>query len=348
MLQTPTPARDPLLRIEGLRVLFPGDGYDLEAVRRVDLAVGRGETLCVVGESGSGKSVTARAVLRLIDEPGRIAAGRVLVSLDGGTVDTAAIHPQSDVMRRIRGGVISMIFQEPMTSLSPVHTVGDQIGEMLMLHEGLTRRQARERTIELLDQVGIPGARDRVDAYTFQLSGGLRQRAMIAMALSCRPSLLIADEPTTALDVTTQAQILELLEQLRDEIGMAMLFITHDLSVVAEIADRVAVMYLGEIVEEADVFSLFEDPKHPYTRALLASIPHVERRAARARLRPIEGTVPSPLARPEGCPFHTRCEAFMPGLCDRVHPARTEPGASRGVRCHLYPGSTAPDPARAA
>ena len=237
-------------------------------------------------------------------------------------------------MRRIRGNKISMIFQEPMSSLSPVHTIGDQIDEMIVLHEGLKPRQARERTVDLLDQVGIPGPRERADAYPFQLSGGLRQRAMIAMALACTPNLLIADEPTTALDVTTQAQILDLLKKLQDDYGMAMLFITHDLGVVAEIADEVAVMYLGDVVEQGNVFDVFRAPRHPYTQALMRSIPTIARKSERQRLAPIKGTVPSARDRPQGCAFTGRCAfAFEP--CASCQPGRTRVGDSHMARCHL-------------
>jgi len=253
MPQTPMPAdaldplradAPPLLAIDGMKIVFTSsDEADIEAVRRVDLTLEAGKTLCLVGESGCGKSVTARAILRLLDDNARIAEGHIRFTPAGGaTKDLAALHPDSTEMRSVRGKEISMIFQEPMSSLSPVHTIGDQIDEMILTHERLGRKAARERTVELLNEVGVPGARDRADAYPFQLSGGLRQRAMIAMALACTPKLLIADEPTTALDVTTQAQILDLLARLQDEFGMALLFITHDLGVVAEIADDVAVM----------------------------------------------------------------------------------------------------------
>ena len=237
-----------------------------------------------------------------------------------------------------------MIFQEPMSSLSPVHTIGDQIDEMIIVHEGLNPKQARARTVELLDQVGIPGALERADAYPFQLSGGLRQRAMIAMALACTPNLLIADEPTTALDVTTQAQILDLLRQLQADYGMAMLFITHDLGVVAEIADEVAVMYLGDIVEQGSVFDVFAAPRHPYTQALMASIPKLARKSERQRLTPIEGTVPSPRDRPDGCAFTSRCPyAFAP--CAGIRPERTDLGNGHHARCHLLTRQPASVPA---
>ncbi len=285
----------PILAIENMSITFSSpDEADIEAVRQVDLTLTAGKTLCLVGESGCGKSVTARAILRLLDQNANIRTGKILFSEPGEPViDLATLKQDSLPLRKVRGNKIAMIFQEPMSSLSPVHTIGDQIDEMILIHEGLSQKQARERTVALLDQVGIPGARERADAYPFQLSGGLRQRAMIAMALACTPDLLIADEPTTALDVTTQAQILDLLRQLQTDYGMAMLFITHDLGVVAEIADEVAVMYLGDVVEQGNVYDVFRAPQHPYTRALMSSIPKMARKAERVRLSPIKGTVPS-------------------------------------------------------
>ncbi|WP_255714172.1 ABC transporter ATP-binding protein [Pelagibacterium xiamenense] len=336
-------ANETLLRMENVNIVFSSpDEADIEAVRQVDFTLTRGKTLALVGESGCGKSVTARAILRLLDKNARIDHGRILFSADGGEpTDIAALGSDSKAMRSIRGNRISMIFQEPMSSLSPVHTIGDQIDEMIMLHDDVEQKSARERTVELLDQVGIPGPRQRADSYPFQLSGGLRQRAMIAMALACKPDLLIADEPTTALDVTTQAQILDLLRALQAEYGMAMLFITHDLGVVAEIADEVAVMYLGDVVEQGNVFDVFRAPQHPYTRALMSSIPRMTRRAQRERLNPIQGNVPSPRNRPEGCAFTTRCpHAFAP--CSSVHPGRTPAGEGHWARCHLLTHEDAP------
>nr|WP_246226227.1 ABC transporter ATP-binding protein [Chelativorans xinjiangense] len=334
MPQTPMADR-PLLKIEDVEIAFSSpDEADIVAVRQVDLALGPGKTLCLVGESGCGKSVTARAVLHLNDQNAVISRGRILFSPPGDeTVDIAALKSDSLAMRKIRGNQIAMIFQEPMSSLSPVHTVGDQIDEMITLHEGLKPREARERTVSLLDQVGVPGPRERADSYPFQLSGGLRQRAMIAMALACKPALLIADEPTTALDVTTQAQILDLLKELQEDYGMAMLFITHDLGVVAEIADEVAVMYLGDVVEQGNVFDVFRAPRHPYTQALMRSIPTIARKKERQRLSPIKGTVPSAKDRPEGCAFTSRCPyAFEP--CAGTKPDRA-PLGNHVARCHL-------------
>lgn len=326
----------PILSIKDMSIVFSSpDEADIEAVRQVDLTLTPGKTLALVGESGCGKSVTARAVLRLLDRNASIPRGSILFQPEGeAPTDIARLKQDSLPLRAIRGNQISMIFQEPMSSLSPVHTIGDQIDEMMILHEGLKPKAARERTVALLDQVGIPGARQRAEAYPFELSGGLRQRAMIAMALACTPQVLIADEPTTALDVTTQAQILDLLRQLQADFGMAMLFITHDLGVVAEIADEVAVMYLGDVVEQGSVYDVFARPSHPYTQALMSSIPKMARKAERVRLSPIKGTVPAPRDRPDGCAFTSRCPyAFEP--CATVRPERTEVGNGHHARCHL-------------
>jgi peptide/nickel transport system ATP-binding protein len=329
-------ADKPILSISDMSIVFSSpDEADIEAVRQVDLTLTPGKTLALVGESGCGKSVTARAVLRLLDRNANIPRGSILFQPEGeAATDIAQLKQDSLPLRQIRGNQISMIFQEPMSSLSPVHTIGDQIDEMMILHEGLKPKQARERTVALLDQVGIPGARQRADAYPFELSGGLRQRAMIAMALACTPQLLIADEPTTALDVTTQAQILDLLRQLQADFGMAMLFITHDLGVVAEIADEVAVMYLGDVVEQGSVYDVFARPSHPYTQALMSSIPKMARKADRVRLSPIKGTVPAPKDRPVGCAFTSRCPyAFDP--CATIRPERSDVGNGHHARCHL-------------
>jgi peptide/nickel transport system ATP-binding protein len=251
-------------------------------------------------------------------------------------VDLAKLAPNGPEIRAIRGAEIALIFQEPMSSFSPVHTIGSQIVEVIMLHQQISRGAAREKTIEILRRVGVSSPEQRVDQLSNQLSGGLRQRAMIAMALSCHPFLLIADEPTTALDVTTQNQILELLRQLQREDGMAIMLITHDLGVVAEMATDVAVMYLGRVVEQAPVDQIFHDPKHPYTRALLRSIPRMRSRS-RERLKPIEGAVPHPYDRPFGCPFHPRCPEFMAGHCDKEEPTLRPVGDAHTVSCFLYP-----------
>ena len=292
----------PLLRVEGLRTFFYTRGGVLRAVDGVDLEIPAGGTLGVVGESGSGKSVTALSVMRLVDPPGRVEPGS-RIELEGR--DLAALD--EGALGRIRGNEISMIFQEPMTSLNPVFTIGDQIAEAVELHEGLGKRDALARAVEMLRLVGIPSAERRVRDYPHQLSGGMRQRVMIAMALSCSPKLLIADEPTTALDVTVQAQILELMKDLRERLGMAIMLITHDLGVIAEMVDEVAVMYAGRVVERGPVAEIFESPQHPYTEALLRSIPLLGMTYAQP-LRAIRGIVPSPLEWPAGCRFAPRCD----------------------------------------
>jgi peptide/nickel transport system ATP-binding protein/oligopeptide transport system ATP-binding protein len=322
--------RDALIRIEDLHVHFDSDEGLVEAVRGVDLAIRAGETLGLVGESGSGKSVTAQAIMRLVpDPPGRIAKGRIL--FDG--IDLAAADIRT--LRQIRGNRISMIFQEPMTSLNPVYPLGEQIAEVVRLHEGLSRRAAHNHAIELLARVGIGDPAKRVHEYPHQLSGGMRQRVMIAIALACNPELVIADEPTTALDVTIQAQILELLERLKDDFGTAILLITHDLGVVAETARAVAVMYAGQIVEEAEVDELFDHPLHPYTQGLMASIPMIDAEIPDDRMLPaIAGTVPSMIGLPPGCPFQTRCGQVH----ERCHDAPPLVAAADGhrVRCWLH------------
>ncbi|MGW6276062.1 ABC transporter ATP-binding protein [Kribbella sp. NPDC055071] len=330
------PDQEPLLRITGLATHFEGPEGLVRAVDGVDLSVERGETVAIVGESGCGKSATARSILRLVQPPGRIVAGEIRYTGTPAPVDIAALNPRSEELRQLRGGEIGMIFQEPMSSLSPVHTIGAQIIENIRNHEPVSKTEARDRAIDGLRRVGIPRPERRVDSYPFELSGGMRQRAMIAMALACGPKLLIADEPTTALDVTTQAQILDLLRELREQLQMAVLFITHDLGVVAEIADRVSVMYLGTVVEQCDVDELFHSPRHPYTRALLRSVPVIGARS-KQRLDTIAGTVPNPYQRPTGCPFHPRCDRFIPDRCDTEVPlVLSSPGGDRSVRCHLY------------
>ncbi|MEZ4677578.1 MAG: ABC transporter ATP-binding protein [Caldilineaceae bacterium] len=330
---------EPLIDIKGLKIQFFTREGIVRAVDGVDLTIERGKTLCIVGESGCGKSVMSRAILNIVHHPGRIVDGEILFHrLDphGGSeiVDIAALDPKGKPIRSIRGRHISMIFQEPMTSLSPMYTVGNHIMENVLLHTDATQKEARERAIEMLDLVGIPKPERLVDEYPFRLSGGMRQRAMIAMALACNPSLLIADEPTTALDVTTQAQILELMQQVQEEYGMAILFITHDLGVVAEIADDVAVMYLGSVVEQSDVDAIFNAPSHPYTQSLLRSVPKVT--ATRQELEVIKGMVPSPFRRPAGCQFHPRCPQFMPGICELIDPQMIDLSENHQVRCLLY------------
>lgn len=299
----------------------------VKAVDGVDFEINSGETLAIVGESGCGKSVTSKSILRLVPDPGKIVAGEI------NFLGKNLLDFKERDMRNLRGNKISMIFQEPMTSLNPVFTVEYQLGEVLKLHRGLNKKEARAESIELLELVGIPNAEKVVDEYPFALSGGMRQRVMIAMALACNPRLLIADEPTTALDVTIQAQVLELMSKLQDELDTAILFITHDLAVVAEIADRVDVMYSGRVVEEAGVDELFDHPMHPYTIGLLESIPDLN--TDDEVLHAIEGVVPNPLNRPDGCQFSPRCEKSM-DICKREMPDLFDLGNGRKVRCWLY------------
>lgn len=322
-----------LLEVYDLKVHFFTDEGVVKAIDGVDMNVVNGKTLCLVGESGCGKSVTCRAFLGIVQKPGRIVSGQMLFRQNDRMVDIAKMDPKGQEIRQIRGKEISMIFQEPMTSLSPMYTVGNQIMENILLHTGASKQEARERTISLLDQVRIPKPERLVDEYPFRLSGGMRQRAMIAMALSCNPTMLIADEPTTALDVTTQAQILDLMLELQYKYGMALLFITHDLGVVAEIADEVAVMYLGKIVERADADTIFNHPQHPYTQALLRSIPKIAMR--REELDPIKGMVPSPFRRPTGCNFNPRCPKAM-SVCREIVPSMTQLSRDHTVACLLY------------
>jgi peptide/nickel transport system ATP-binding protein len=303
-----------LLSVAGLRVGFGRRGAMLEALRDVSFSLAPGKTLALVGESGSGKSVSSLAIMGLLPRNGRVMAGRIdFRGTDGATVDLARIDETR--RRKLRGAEIAMIFQEPMSSLNPLFTVSDQIGEMLLLHTDLDAAARRQRVTEMLELVEIPAAATRLSQYPHELSGGMRQRVMIAMAMICKPRLLIADEPTTALDATVQAQILDLMRRLQAEMGMSILFITHDMGVVAEIADDVAVMYAGAIVESAPVNDLFDAPSHPYTRGLLASIPQPERLGG-ARLVPIPGAVPSLAAMPQGCAFAPRC-GYATEICDR-------------------------------
>jgi peptide/nickel transport system ATP-binding protein len=317
----------PVLRLAQLRTHFAtGDGT-VKAVDGINLEVHPGRTLGLVGESGCGKTVTALSIMRLLPRAGRIVGGRILLG------ERDLVQAGEEEMRDLRGNAVSMIFQEPMTSLNPVFTVGDQVGEAIRQHLDLTQRQVRDRVLEMFTQVGIADAARRVRDYPHQMSGGMRQRVMIAMALACNPSVLIADEPTTALDVTIQAQILELMGELQRRNRMAIILITHDLGVVAEVADEVAVMYAGKVIEHGSADQVFDSPRHPYTQGLLASIPSL---AARGRpLTAISGTVPHPLSLPPGCTFAPRCpRAFEP--CPTVFPARMDQGAGHDVACFLY------------
>jgi peptide/nickel transport system ATP-binding protein len=327
---------EPILSVRDLHTHFFQDEGVVRAVDGTSFDLFPGRTLGIVGESGCGKSVTARSILRIVERPGRIVSGEILLRrADGRTVDLVTLPPDGTAIRAIRGGEIGLVFQEPMSSLSAFHTVGNQLIEAIRLHSNLSKRKARERAIELLAMVGIPRPAQRVDAYSFELSGGLRQRVMIALALAAEPRILIADEPTTALDVTTQAQILELIRRLQQERGLAVILITHDMGVIAEMADDVVVMYLGHEVEKGPVDSIFHAPRHPYTRSLLRSIPSVLAEP-RARLATIAGSIPHPYARPSGCPFHPRCSDFMIGVCEKTFPDEVSIAEAHDVACHLY------------
>ena len=335
-----TPNEKPLLEISGLKTVFPTDDGIVNAVNDVSFEIDRGQTVGVVGESGCGKSITGLSLLQLVPSPGRIEAGEIQFYRNGedDPLDIAQISPKSELMRQIRGNEIAIIFQEPMTSLNPVYTVGNQIAEAIILHEQVDKKTARERAIEMIARVGIPAPAQRVDEYPHQLSGGMRQRVMIAMALCCSPTLLIADEPTTALDVTIQAQVLDLMQELQAEMGMAIMLITHDLGVIADLADEVVVMYAGRVVEKGTVDDIFYNPLHPYTQGLLKSIP-VLGRTPQKTLPSIPGTVPHPLTLPTGCSFQSRCSERMPE-CERmpeltVINGETENG-EHAVRCWLH------------
>jgi peptide/nickel transport system ATP-binding protein len=325
-----------LLSVRNLSTQFFSREGILAAVDGVSFDIRRGEALGIAGESGCGKSVTAQSILRIVPSHGRIVDGEILFYQNGGDpVDLVKLDWKGKEIRKIRGKEIAMVFQEPMTGFSMAYSIGNQITEVIRLHQQCNEAQARSRAIEILRRVGMPKPEQTIDAYPFALSGGMRQRAMIAMALSCNPSLLIADEPTTAVDVTIQAQVLELLKELQQEMGMAMMVITHDLAVISELCDRVMIMYLGKDVESAPASMLFNDPKHPYTIGLLKSVPELGEGSAQ-EIAPITGTVPSPYHRPTGCPFHTRCPAFIPGVCDLQAPPQIEVAPDHRVRCHLY------------
>jgi len=324
-----------LLRVRDLKTYFFSREGTLKAVDGINFDIKKGQTLGIAGESGCGKSVTAQSILRIIPKNGRIVGGEILLQLNDRFINLVKLDPQGKEIRKIRGKEISMIFQEPMTSFSPVHTVGNQIMEIISLHQNCTHKEARERAIDMLKKVGMPEPSKTIDAYSFNLSGGMRQRAMVAMALSCQPSILIADEPTTAVDVTIQAQVLELMKELQQELNMALVIITHDLGVIAELADKVLIMYLGKGIEYASVDEIFYNPHHPYTKGLLASIPKLITESGQ-RIEPISGVVPSLYEIPSGCKFHPRCPEYISGICDREEPPLVEIGKDHRVSCFLY------------
>lgn len=346
----------PLLAVRDLKTHFVLDEGIVRAVDGVSFDVFSGQVVGIVGESGCGKSVTIKSVLRIVPRPGEIVEGQIYfrpqkseslptrsptMPSDSGTdkghpyIDLAQLNARGKQMRAIRGGEIALIPQEPMASFSPVHTIGDQLIEAIQLHEDVSDKVAWDTAVQRLGEVGVPSPEERMSAYSWELSGGLRQRAMIAMALACNPTLLIADEPTTAIDVTTQAQILNLLRSLQQQHNMAIIFITHDLGVIAQIADFVVVMYLGRVAETGPVDAIFHDPKHPYTRALLESIPSVHA-PAQTLLPTIAGSIPHPFNRPSGCPFHPRCREFMSGVCEVKTPRVQLINAEQEVSCFLY------------
>jgi len=327
---------EPILSVRDLHTEFAAQEGTVRAVDGVSFDVFEGRTLGVVGESGCGKSVTARSILGIVERPGKVTGGQILLRQAKGGAPVDLLKFNENQMRSVRGPEIALVFQEPMASFSQYYTIGNQIMEGITLHMGLDKKDARARAIELLDMVGVPQPSRRVDEYPFQLSGGLRQRVMIAMALSCDPRVLIADEPTTALDVTTQAQILDLLRDLQEKRGLAIILITHDMGVIAEMAHDVAVMYLGRAVETGPVADIFAKPDHPYTRALLRSIPTVMAKP-RTRLPTISGSIPHPFNRPKGCAYHPRCSEIIGDLCETSEPPAIDT-EHRQVRCFLHGG----------
>lgn len=337
MSETPAGlSAEPVISVRDLETHFFTDEGVVRAVDGVNFDVHPGTTMGIVGESGCGKSITAKSILQIVEAPGRIVNGEINYRRDSGeTVNLLDYEAGSGNMRAIRGGDISMIFQEPMTSFSGLHTFGNQIDEALRLHTNLTKQERFDLAVDWLARVGIPNPVQRMHEYPFRFSGGQLQRAMIAMAMCTSPRVLIADEPTTALDVTTQAQILDLLQRMQEENDMAIVFITHDLGVISEIADEVTVMYLGKVVESGPVFSFFDEPKHPYSRALLTSIPSMFT-SSRERLPSISGSIPHPQNRPSGCAFHPRCQSFMEGTCDVSEPDLISVNEEQEVSCFLY------------
>ncbi|HMO58071.1 MAG TPA: ABC transporter ATP-binding protein [Roseiflexaceae bacterium] len=332
-------SEDDVIRVQDLRLNFYTNLGVVRALNGVNFNIPRGKVLGVVGESGCGKSQTGLAIMQLTPSVGRYEAGQILFRefASKEPVDILKLDKNGPDMRKIRGNNISMIFQEPMTSLNPCYTVGAQIEEAILLHQTQDKTESRKRAIDILQKVGMPNPERIADSFPHQLSGGMRQRAMIAMALSCTPTLLIADEPTTALDVTTEAQILDLMRDLQNEIGTSIMFITHNLGVVAQMCDEVVVMYLGRVVERAMIDDLFYDPKHPYTIMLLRSIPRLGVNRD-MRLESIKGSVPDPYSQVNGCPFHERCPSAIPGVCDTIMPDEIFVAGSQThtVRCHLY------------
>jgi peptide/nickel transport system ATP-binding protein len=350
----PTPIIDnhhmstpPILSVRNLKTRFVLDEGIAIAVDGVSFDVGQGQVVGIVGESGCGKSVTIKSILGIVQNPGEVTDGEILFAKPGKQVDPeyidlARLDDRGEQMRSIRGNEIALIPQEPMASLSPVHTIGNQMVEAVRLHRKVSVAEAEQIAIKSMNDVGMPSPGERMSMYSWELSGGLRQRVMIAMALVCSPRLLIADEPTTAIDVTTQAQVLNLLRGLQKDLGLSIIFITHDLGVIAQIADVVVVMYLGRVMETGPVDDIFHDPKHPYTKALLTSIPTIHG-TSRGPLPTIEGTIPHPFNRPRGCPFYPRCAAFMPGKCDRTPPKLTTLGPTRSVSCFLHNDNGEPE-----
>ncbi len=325
----------PLLRVKNLSTYFFSREGVLKAVDGVSFDIRRGEALGIAGESGCGKSVTAQSILRLVPSNGRIVGGEILFQVDGEVIDLVKLDWKGPEIRKIRGKEIAMIFQEPMAGFSMVYTIGNQIMEAIQLHQRCSPAEARQIAVEILRRVGMPKPEQTIDAYPYALSGGMRQRAMIAMALSCHPSLLIADEPTTAVDVTIQAQVLQLLKELQRDMNMALMVITHDLAVISELCDWVMIMYLGKDVESAPARRLFSAPKHPYTVGLLRSVPALGRGRGQ-EIEAISGSVPRPYDRPPGCSFYPRCPRFIQGVCDVENPPQVEVADGHRVRCHLY------------
>lgn len=327
-------SKETILDIENLSVNFKTDTGIVRALNGVSFSIKRGQAVGIVGESGCGKSVTASSILRLLPANAEIASGAIDYHKENETIDITKLRPGGKAMKGIRGAEISMIFQEPMTAFSPVHTIGNQIAESILTHTNATKAEAREKVVELLRKVGISNPEQRVDEYPFQYSGGMRQRAMIAMGLACNPNLLIADEPTTALDVTTQAQVLSLIKHMQRDFRLSLILITHDLGVVAHMVDYVNVMYLGRIVESAPVEAIFKNPAHPYTQDLLESIPKIT--GTKGKLATIKGSIPDPYSLPQGCPFHPRCNKIVGPKCERGVPPLIQIGPEHYVSCYRY------------